>query len=93
MNELFKLSGVPVVFCSEFRVKPEERDENLFYYNMRHPDDDWSIPWSVEKGVLVNFFGTIATTEPIEFLEFNNSDNRKEIELTEEEQELIWQNL
>ena len=38
-------------------------------YYVRHADDDWSRPASIKrnKGLTVNFWGTICTSEPIEF--------------------------
>lgn len=87
------LAGVPVVTLTYLRIRQEEREEGLFYYNLRHSDEDWGDPYSLEKHVLVNHFGTIATMEPIPLLEENNEKNDKWIELTEADKDFIFNNL
>ena len=37
-----------------------------YSYYARHSEDDWTIPATIEKSVLVDFFGTIFTTKPID---------------------------
>ena len=53
---MFKIQIIPK------RVKPEERDPSLFYYGIRHSDNDWGKPISVEPSVVVNFWGTLVST-------------------------------
>ena len=36
-------------------------------YHVRHDENNWIRPTSIEKFVFVNFFGTIFTKEPLEF--------------------------
>lgn len=44
--------------------------ENGFYiYELRTSDEDDSMPYSIEKNVLVNFYGTIITPKKIEEVE------------------------
>ncbi len=38
---------------------------NMYY--VRHDENNWIRPNSIEKFVFVNFFGTIFTKEPLEF--------------------------
>lgn len=59
------LRGVPVVLASELRIPLEERDECLYYYDVRHSDDDFGEPATVESLVRVNHQGTIATILPL----------------------------
>lgn len=35
------------------------REPNKYYYEVRHADDDWEAPATIEKLVDINFFGTI----------------------------------
>ncbi len=50
------------------RVPPEEAPIGYPYmYYIRHDEDNWVQPVSIEKYVLVNFFGTIFTKEELEF--------------------------
>lgn len=46
------------------RIPKAERDPNKFYYELRHADNDWSVPITVEKNVLVNFWGTLISDKP-----------------------------
>jgi hypothetical protein len=35
-------------------------------YHLRHSEDDWTCPDSIERFVLVNFFGTIFLENPLD---------------------------
>lgn len=82
---LFTFRGVPVVQVEQFRIKQEERDPNLFYYDIRHEDNDWGEPCSLEKRVWVNHFGTMATSEPISEEAFESAGDYQWISLSEED--------
>jgi hypothetical protein len=84
---LFHFRGVPVIHVTSSRIRQEQRDMDLFYYNLRHAEEDWSEPVTVEPYVLVNYFGTIVTTEPIPF-ESDDHGNAY-LEITDEEREEI----
>ena len=86
---LFYFRGVPVVQVTEARIRQEDRQEWLYYYDIRHSDEDCGYPCTVEPHVLVNHFGTMATTEPIEIGPDKNGDAY--LEITDEERELIWE--
>jgi hypothetical protein len=89
---LGKFRGVDVTLIVEGRISDEKREEGLHYYAMRHGDDsDWSTPVRLEKGVLVNFYGTMVTLQPIDELE-NSTDQFPEIFLTKEDVKFIWDN-
>lgn len=47
------------VFYSEFRI-PRSKTKGLYHYECRGDDDgDFITPWTVRKGIMVNFVGTI----------------------------------
>lgn len=72
------------IYITDLRIKKDQRKEGLYYYNIRHTDDDWGEPYSLEHSVLVNHFGSIVAKEEIS--ELNNCSF---IELTDEEIALI----
>ena len=43
------------------RVRAEQRNPALFYYEIRH-GDDWDHPETLERSVFVNFWGTLTST-------------------------------
>lgn len=90
-NTQARICGVPVVKVTQLRIKKNERKPYLYYYDIRHEDEDWGEPWSIEKRVLVNHFGTIVTSEPI--LEIENANHRNYILLTSEEKQIIFDHL
>ncbi|HBG47613.1 MAG TPA: hypothetical protein DDW94_11595 [Deltaproteobacteria bacterium] len=47
------------------RVFEPDRKAGLHYYECRHGENDWSQPISIEQSVLVNFWGTLVTTESL----------------------------
>lgn len=54
---------------SEIRVDREKDDEGKFLYDIRHSDNDWCEPATLEKFVMVNWFGTLIVDKPIQALE------------------------
>lgn len=88
---LFELRGVPVVKTTSLRIPQEERNPDLHYYNLRHADDNWFEPISVEHFVMVNHCGSIVTTRPLELNDGITSNPY--LDLTEEEGYLISQHL
>ena len=54
----------PMLFA-ECRIDPASIPKGLYMYEVRHTDSDWGEPCQIGKGVLVNFFGTLITSEPI----------------------------
>lgn len=53
------------VLFTELRVDKSTVPENVYCYAMRHGDDD-SFPVALEGNVIVNYFGSILTTEPFD---------------------------
>ena len=60
-----RLDAGNILRVTESRVPEQERLPGLFYYEVRH-GDDWGTPLTIEKHVLVNFWGTVVTTAPLE---------------------------
>lgn len=61
-----KVLGVNIVGATSLRIKEEERDPNLYYYDIRHSDEDFGEPAEIKEFVLVNHFGTLITEEPLD---------------------------
>lgn len=54
---------------SEVRVDREKDMEGKCLYDIRHSDNDWCDPATLEKKVIVNWFGTLIVDKPIQALE------------------------
>ena len=80
--------GQEVTVYEDQRLR-DDRLPHLYYYEMRHPDNDLSIPATVERFVLVNFWGTLISTEPLDFQKDPASGLDEYIDLSEEESELF----
>ena len=78
-----KLHEIEIVGATCERISHEKRNENLFYYEVRHDDCCVGEPISIQKSVMVNHWGTIITKQPISDL-----DNGC-LFLSDEESELI----
>lgn len=60
-------SGVRITGpVSEYRVDHNTDTEGKYLYDIRHTDEDWCDPATVEDNVVVNWFGTIITFSPID---------------------------
>lgn len=55
----------PVLF-SDLRIDPNTVPKCLHMYEMRHGDEDDSYPIEIKDSILVNFYGTVLSKEPIE---------------------------
>lgn len=62
------LSNGATITCpiTEYRVDRSQDTEGKILYDIRHSDDDWCDPATVEENVVVNWFGTILLNEPID---------------------------
>lgn len=63
-----KISGL----LSEYRIDKNKPVEGKYMYDIRHSDEDWCEPATLEPSVMVNWFGTIIVDEPIEFPDGKN---------------------
>ena len=50
---------------SEMRIDRSSIPKGLHVYEVRHADEDWSEPCEVKRGIMVNFYGTLITKEPL----------------------------
>ena len=48
------------------RIDRASVPDGLHLYELRHADEDWCDPVQIGKGILVNFYGTVLSREPIE---------------------------
>jgi hypothetical protein len=65
----------------DYRLKKSEMKPGLYYYYLRHSDDDSCEPISIAEGVLVNLYGTVVLKQPLLLPE--------ESDLTEDEVTLV----
>jgi hypothetical protein len=75
-------------YICEGRIKTEDRIEGYNYYAMRHSDDDWSKPVTIENGVVVNYYGLLATKKELK-MDNEWSEGRYEIVLTDAESDFL----
>ena len=62
------INGIECLFYYDERIPQHETPtEYPFTYQIRHDEDDWCYPVSIEQRVTVNFFGTIFTAIPLQF--------------------------
>ena len=61
-----KIAGVAVLFYEALRPHkvPANPDYPVVYHG-RHLENDWTYPVTLEKAVLVNFWGTVLAAQPI----------------------------
>lgn len=65
------VNGYECLFAYEERVSVDNYPENFPHkYDIRHDEENWTLPTSIEPFVLVNFLGSIFTKEPV----FNESN-------------------
>lgn len=72
-------------YVVDTRIPQPDRRLDLHYYDLRHGDEDWSEPCTIEPSVFVNHWGTIAFKTPIEHLMTEWAPGRFEIQLTDDE--------
>lgn len=71
--EGFELFGKPVLF-TDLRVDSLTVPKGFYKSEIRHSSIDDSVPVSVERLVVVNFFGTVISREPIGFRMIGDDD-------------------
>ena len=70
--------GKPALF-TDWRIDRDTVPSGLYCYELRHEDEDWGSPCQIVRRILVNFFGTILTSEPIPL----NEDGRRDFDSAE----------
>ena len=63
--EAAELFGERVLF-SELRIQRDSVPEGLRLYELRHGDEDDASPCQISRGILVNFYGSILTSRPVQ---------------------------
>ena len=58
----------PVLF-TDLRVDRATVPPQFHLYEIRHEGEDWGRPCQLAKGILVNFYGTVLTLDPLELPE------------------------
>ena len=53
----------------EGRLDKSTVPDGFHAYDIRHADEDWGDPCTIEKSVVVNFFGSIILNHPLEIPE------------------------
>ena len=53
----------------EGRLDKSTVPDGFHAYDLRHKDNDWGAPATIEKSVVVNFFGSIILNHPLEIPE------------------------
>lgn len=78
------LNEEDIVFVTSNRVKKAERKENIYYYDIRHSDEDSMLAASISPCVWVNHLFTIGLSKPLDLGEDG------EVELTEEDDDILF---
>ncbi len=63
--EEVSLLNQPALFTPQ-RIDRSTVPEGMCLYEIRHSDEDWGDPRELARGILVNYYGTILTREPIQ---------------------------
>lgn len=62
-----RINDIECILFYEERIPTEKAPIGYPYaYHIRHDENDWTCPISIERFVAVNFFGTIFVKKPIE---------------------------
>ena len=69
-----------------FECLPEAYPFGYWFYGIRHADEDWDEPMTIERAVLVNRWGVIGFREPLSPETFDHDGC---ISLSEEERDLV----
>ena len=54
---------------SMFRLERSTVPKNLYMYEVRHSDYDDAVPVEIKKDILVNFWGTLISSRPLQMNE------------------------
>lgn len=73
------------VYVTDLRVK--ERFDGLYYYDIRHLEEDFSVPCTVEEFVVENHWGTMVSTQDLTRILKKFWNGKTCTDLTKEESE------
>ncbi len=91
LNEGEKLNfrGQEIIVFQDKRIEDKDIPEGYKRYSIRHSDDDWGCPRTIENSVWVNHYGDILTKEEIVFDTANIGQTEKTYtEIRESDEEL-----
>ena len=57
--------GIPALF-TDHRIDRTTVPEGMCRYELRHADEDWSEPITLSRSIVVNYYGTVLTREPLQ---------------------------
>lgn len=67
--EIVRIGGSKDVLFTFNRIDPTTIPDGLYVYDIRHDDDSLGDPVTIEARVLVNRYGSVITTKPIQCIE------------------------
>lgn len=67
--EIVRIGGSKDVLFTFNRIDPKTIPDGLYVYDIRHDDDSLGEPVTIEARVLVNRYGSVITTKPIQCIE------------------------
>ena len=73
--EIVRIGGSKDVLFTFKRIDPKTIPDGLYVYDIRHDDDSLGDPVTIEAKVLVNWYGSIITTKPIQHIEDDPKHN------------------
>jgi len=63
-----EINGISCILYYDERIPREQAPLGYpYFYHLRHDENDWTCPISIERFVLADFFGTVFMKEPVEF--------------------------
>ncbi len=81
-----RVNGIDCLLFYDERVPAAKAPpEHPYMYHLRHDEDDWTVPVTLERQVFVNFFGTVFMKEPVAL----GADGYVEIESFSMESDLV----
>ncbi len=66
--------GKPMLFTA-MRISRESVPKGLYLYEVRHEDESWMDPCQIGKGIMLNFYGTLISSQPIQLTKSPVTDN------------------
>lgn len=67
--EIVRIGGSKDVLFTFKRIDPTTIPDGLYVYDIRHDDDSLGDPVTIEAKVIVNRYGSVITTKPIQHIE------------------------
>lgn len=62
--EEIELYGKPALF-TPLRIEKSTVPKGLYLYEVRHDDETWGDPVEIGRGIYINHYGTVITTEKL----------------------------